>query len=90
VSNVEFVAITNDVMPEKGRHYVTIWMKGDPEGTELAITDSGEIAEAAWFDPDDLPSPLHVYFENLLAGRCLPAGSSTLPFRASYTGGRDR
>jgi 8-oxo-dGTP diphosphatase len=90
VSNVEFVAITNDVMPEKGRHYVTIWMKGDPAGTELAIADSGEIAEAGWFDPGDLPIPLHVYFENLLAGRCLPLGPSTLPFKASYTGGRDR
>ena len=72
VSDVEFVAITNDVLEERGKHYVTIWMRGEPEGGEPVIGDTAEIAELGWFDPDALPSPLHLYFQNLLAGRCLP------------------
>ena len=27
VSDLEFVAITNDVLPQLGRHYITIWMR---------------------------------------------------------------
>ena len=79
VRDVEFVAITNDVMEESGKHYVTIWFRGvvdDPTGT---IIDTAEIAEAAWFDPNVLPSPRHLYFENLICGRCLPARPLSVP-----------
>jgi 8-oxo-dGTP diphosphatase len=31
VSNVEFVAITNDVLTDTGKHYLTIWMRGDAD-----------------------------------------------------------
>ena len=30
VSNVEFVAITNDVLADAGKHYLTVWMRGEP------------------------------------------------------------
>src|SRR5206468_3044469 len=33
VSNVEFVAITNDVLADAGKRYWTVWMRGDlPDG----------------------------------------------------------
>ena len=80
VTNVEFVAMTNDIIVDAGRHYVTIWMRGDADGSEPVIGDTAEIAEIGWFEADSLPSPLHVYFDNLLAGRCLPAHPKNLPF----------
>ena len=43
------------------------------------IIDTAEIAEAAWFDPNVLPSPRHLYFENLICGRCLPARPLSVP-----------
>jgi 8-oxo-dGTP diphosphatase len=83
VTGVEFVAITNDVLTAAGRHYITIWMRADSAGVSPVIGDEGEIAAAAWFAPNALPEPRHVYFENLLAGRSLPGQPANLPFVTS-------
>lgn len=81
VSGLEFVAITNDVLPDLGKHYVTIWMRGEADEAVPATRDAAEIAEIGWFDPGALPSPLHLYFQNLLEGRCWPRSPANLPFR---------
>ena len=80
VSGIEFVAITNDVLAELGKHYLTVWMRGDADGASARIRDTAEIAELGWFSPDQLPSPLHLYFQNLLTGRCWPPAPANLPF----------
>lgn len=80
VEHVEFVAITNDVLEQAGKHYVTIWMSGEAEDPTVVIGDSTEIVEAGWFDPGALPEPRHLYFENLLARRTLPPAPANLPF----------
>ena len=72
VSNVEFVAITNDVLADVGRHYLTVWFRADADNSEPVIRDTEEIVEIGWFKPDALPKPLQRYFENLLAGHCVP------------------
>lgn len=79
VRNVEFVAVTNDVIEDVGRHYITIWMRGEAEEPTI-VADPEEIREAAWFDPADLPEPKHLFFENLLAGKTLPARPGNMPF----------
>lgn len=80
VADLELVAITNDVFEERGAHYVTLWMRGETDDDEIVIGDAAEIAEAGWFDPATLPGPRHLYFENLIAGRCLPPDPPNLPF----------
>lgn len=80
VSNVQFVAITNDVLTEVGKHYLTVWMSGDADRASAQIGDAAEIKELGWFSPDALPNPLHRYFQNLLAGRCWPSPPANLPF----------
>ena len=80
VSNVQFVAITNDVLADVGKHYLTVWMRGDADGAPAQIGDNAEINELGWFSPDELPTPLHIYFQNLLAGRCWPESLANLPF----------
>ena len=72
VTGLEFVAITNDVLADVGKHYVTIWMRGEADDAGATIGDAAEIAEVGWFAPEALPSPLHLYFQNLLEGRCWP------------------
>ena len=79
VRDLQFVAITNDVISESGKHYVTIWLRGVVDDPTVSIRDTTEIAEAAWFDPDSLPAPRHVYFENLIRGRSLPESPHNLP-----------
>lgn len=83
VTGVEFVAITNDVLPDTGRHYITIWMRADAPAVAPVVGDTAEIAAAGWFPPDALPQPRHLYFENLLAGRSLPPSPDNLPFKAA-------
>ena len=80
VTAVQFVAITNDVLEDAGKHYVTIWMRGEARDVPPTIGDTAEIAEIGWFAPDALPSPLHLYFQNLLEGRCLPPSPANMPF----------
>jgi 8-oxo-dGTP diphosphatase len=81
VTEVEFVAITNDLLSDLGRHYITIWMRASAAELTPVIGDRAEIADAGWFAPTALPEPRHLYFENLIAGRCLPPNPTNLPFR---------
>ncbi len=79
VRDVEFVALTNDVIEATGKHYVTIWFRAIADEPETTIIDTAEIAEARWCDPQSLPEPRHIYFENLIRGRSLPPEPSNLP-----------
>ena len=76
VSGLEFVAITNDVFAATGKHYITIWMRGEPDDGAPTVCDPEEVAEVGWYDLDALPAPLFLSLENLLAGRCLPAAAA--------------
>ena len=78
VSNLEFLAVTNDVFTATGKHYITIWMRGEPDQTEPTIRDSAEVAEVGWYDLDALPEPLFLSLDNLLSGRCLPPAAARL------------
>jgi|SRR5688572_2869386 len=78
VARAEFLAITNDVFTDVGKHYVTVWMRGEADTSEATVRDTTEVADVGWFAPDALPAPLFLSLENLLAGRCLPAGSNHL------------
>jgi 8-oxo-dGTP diphosphatase len=79
VSNIQFVAITNDVLPDVGKHYVTIWMRGDADRAATQIGDTAEIKELGWFHPGALPTPRELYFQNLLEGRCWPRNALIFP-----------
>ena len=70
----EFVAITNDLFADDGKHYITIWMHAEADNGDPVVHDPAEIADAGWFSFDALPSPRFLSLENLLAGRHLPAG----------------
>jgi 8-oxo-dGTP diphosphatase len=80
ISNVQFVAVTNDVLSDAGKHYLTVWMRGDADGSDVQIGDTAEINEVGWFSPNEMPGPLHLYFQNLLEGRCWPPSPANLPF----------
>lgn len=80
VSHVEFLAITNDVFTDAEKHYLTIWMRGQPDRSEAVARDATEIAEVGWFDLDAMPSPLFLSLANLVSGTCLPSVPSDWPF----------
>lgn len=73
VRDVQFLAATNDVMSEGGKHYITLWFRGRCDSGEAQVCAADEIAEVGWFDRQHMPSPLFLCFENLLNGKCYPA-----------------
>lgn len=79
VFGVEFVAITNDVLEDVDKHYITIWMRAETRDSTILIEDADEILEAAWFDLLDLPEPRFRFFDNLLEGRTLPFAPPNVP-----------
>lgn len=76
VDQVRFRAITNDLFEFEDRHYVTVWMEGEYSGGEPVAIATDELSVVEWFHWDELPTPLFLPLENLLAGRCYPSARS--------------
>jgi len=76
ITEPRFLAVTNDIFVDEGRHYATIWMEAQVEAGvatgEAHVNSPREMSELGWFDWDDLPLPRFLAFENYLAGRCYP------------------
>ena len=74
ISGASFVAISNDIFPEEGKHYITIWMRAASFEGEPCIAAHGEVAEIRWFTWNALPAPLFLPLQNLLDGKAYPGG----------------
>ena len=72
IANVRFHAVTNDVMEDENKHYVTVWMEGDHVSGEPRVAAEQELNEVGWFRWNDLPSPLFKCLENLIQKRSYP------------------
>lgn len=72
IDNVRFRAVTNDVMEDDGRHYVTVWMQGDYLAGKPRVAAEHEMSEVSWFRWDALPRPLFKCLENLIRERGYP------------------
>jgi 8-oxo-dGTP diphosphatase len=79
VGEVRFRAVTNDLFPGEGRHYITIWMEAPYRSGAAAVGSPREMTEVGWFRRDRLPAPLFLPLENLMAGRCYPAAHTAAP-----------
>lgn len=71
VIDIRFRAVTNDIFEETGRHYVTVWLEGEPVGDPV-IASEREVAEIGWFAWDALPQPLFLPLENLVRKNSYP------------------
>ncbi len=73
ITDVTFLAITNDIVDTSERHTVTIWMAGSYVSGEPMMHTEHEALAVNWFSWDGLPEPLFLPLEHLLIGRCYPA-----------------
>ena len=64
--------VTNDVMEDDNKHYVTVWMEGDHVSGEPMVAAEHELSEVGWFRWSELPSPLFKCLENLVQKRSYP------------------
>lgn len=58
ISQPTFLAITNDLFAEKGKHYVTLWMTSEWQSGEPTIIEPEKCTAQGWFDFQTLPAPL--------------------------------
>jgi 8-oxo-dGTP diphosphatase len=72
ITEPRFLAVTNDIFADEGKHYATIWMEAQVEVGEARVNSAREMSEVGWFDWNDLPLPRFLPFENYLAARCYP------------------
>jgi 8-oxo-dGTP diphosphatase len=72
IAEPRFLAVTNDIFADEGKHYATIWAEARIEAGEAHINSPREMSELGWFDWSDLPQPRFLPLENYLAGRRYP------------------
>jgi 8-oxo-dGTP diphosphatase len=72
VGDIRFVAVTNDIFKESGKHYITLWMQADHLSGEPKIAAENEVAEVSWFKWESLPTPLFIPLENLMNQKSYP------------------
>lgn len=66
VTTPKLLTVTNDVLPERQRHHVTIWMVAEWHSGEGRPVERYEVAQVRWCEIDQLPQPLFLPFANLL------------------------
>lgn len=72
IGRPRFRALTNDVFPENGAHYVSLWMDASFAAGEAWEKSKREMEGLGWFAWEDLPEPLFEPFRHLLEGRSWP------------------
>ncbi len=73
ITDITFLAMTNDVFDARKGHDISIWMTGRYVSGTLTLKAAQEISAIDWFSWDALPDPLFLPFEHLLTGQCYPA-----------------
>jgi 8-oxo-dGTP diphosphatase len=71
VGSCRLLQLTNDVLRDDGRHYVTLWIECDHvSGTGEPLAEH-ELDMVEWFPVDELPTPLFQPFAALVASGAL-------------------
>ncbi len=65
ISNLRYLATTEDVHVEEGLHFITIFMLANWESGEPRILEPHRIAEWGWFEYNNLPSPIFLSIKSL-------------------------
>ena len=77
IGDVKFRVITNDVFEKEQMHYITLWFDANYVSGEPTVHSPQEESEVGWFSWHDLPQPLFLPLQNLLAGKTYPSQTTT-------------
>jgi len=74
VKNIRFTTATNDFFEKENKHYITIFMLADYDGSEVKIMEPDKCEKWDWFEWEEgkLPKPLFVPQQNLLKRKYNP------------------
>ncbi|MCX6773567.1 MAG: NUDIX hydrolase [Candidatus Micrarchaeota archaeon] len=65
-SNFRFLTITNDVFPEYGKHYITLFVLADYVSGEARNLEPEKCEKWEWFEWNHLPEPLYLPLNNFV------------------------
>ena len=65
VSDLKFTGVTNDIFQEKGKHYITIFLRTEIKSDEPKIMEPDKCAEMNWFEWENMPKSLFLPIINL-------------------------
>ncbi len=72
IKNLEFITTTNDLHLNEGKHYVTVVMKAEYDSGNAKVMEPDKCEGWDWFAWDDLPQPLFLSIQNLIASGYRP------------------
>lgn len=73
IEQVQFAAVTNDLFPLERRHYVTIFMISRHIQGQPVVMEPHKCMRWDWFSWHELPTPLFIPVQNLIAQGYIPA-----------------
>lgn len=74
IGQAGFRTVTNDVFPETGKHYLTVWMEAEISDEEAVVNSPRELDEVRWCEPMALPEPLFIPMIHFLEKNALQGG----------------
>ena len=66
IKNICFAAVTNDILKDDAKHYITIFMIGDYIGGKAKVMEPDKAEYWDWYEWDKMPEPLFIPIQNLL------------------------
>jgi len=66
IKNIKFVGVTNDIFEKERLHYITIFMQGETDETNLVLKEPEKAEEIDWFELNNLPEPFFTPLKNFL------------------------
>ena len=66
IKNTRFIGVTNDIFPEEGKHFITIFIRADYDSGELKLMEPEKCSEWKWFGWENLPQPIFLPIKNLI------------------------
>jgi len=67
LTNIRFVAVTNDIFENEEKHYVTLFMAGDLDNAQNAkLMEPNKCESWDWYAPDNLPKPTFLSLQDLM------------------------
>ncbi len=75
ITNISQPAYTEDIFPEANQHYITLFVVADWESGEPERREPEKCAEWRWCEWEQLPRPLFLPIEHLIAQGFHPFGS---------------
>lgn len=85
LKNVRMETFTNDIFPDEGKHYVTLYARAEIASGQVEVVEPDKCEQWLWFDWDRLPEPLFMPIQNLLKQGYTPFGSAATPPRQENT-----